>query len=89
MGDHLYLWRPAGIGRNEMVTGFSPEGYAILTVIEDDVATSPLHLPSGTLAAIAEAVKPGPSSGEIARIEEALRVERARVDQVLDRMWQR
>jgi hypothetical protein len=41
--------------------------------------------PSGVLQAIAEALKPGPGSGEVKRLEEALAVERARVDKLIDK----
>lgn len=44
-----------------------------------------LQLPVGVLEAIAEAIKPGPSQGELARLEEALTVERTRIDRVLER----
>lgn len=44
-----------------------------------------LALPKGVLEAIAEHVKPGPSQGEIKRLEEALTIERARVDDLLRR----
>jgi hypothetical protein len=43
-----------------------------------------LLVPRGVLDAVAEAVKPGPSPGEVARLEEALEVERARVDRLLE-----
>lgn len=51
------------------------------------VADEPMGflLPRGALDAIAEAIKPGPSQGEVARLEEALTVERARVDALLTR----
>jgi hypothetical protein len=45
-----------------------------------------LQYPQGVLAAIAEAVKPGPSQGEVKRLEEALAVERGRVDELLRKL---
>lgn len=54
--------------------------WPVNTVSPDGVA---LLMPEGAVEAIAEAVKPGPPSGEVARLEEALKVERARVDDVL------
>jgi hypothetical protein len=40
--------------------------------------------PRGVLQAIAEHLKPGPGSDEVKRLEEALAVERARVDRCLN-----
>lgn len=43
-----------------------------------------LRFPEGVLEAIAELVKPGPSQGEVRRLEEALAIERERVDKTLE-----
>lgn len=73
----------------QVVVGFTESGDAILATSTETDPVMPLkiRLPHGALRAIAEEVKPGPPSDAVGRLEEALKVERARVDQVLDRMW--
>jgi tRNA(Ile2) C34 agmatinyltransferase TiaS len=58
-------------------------------VVELDAGTSMVGegmlLPTSALKAIAERLKPGASAGEVKRLEDALEVERRRVDDVLRR----
>ena len=72
----------------EIIKGFDHNGWAIVEAqsITDAVSEDePLGfvVPTDALEAIAEAIKPGPSRAEMKRLEEALAVERARVDGVL------
>lgn len=86
-GHRVTIYRRMG-DAIEVVSGFDPDdGLPIFADQEPNVQPEepPLFFSRGMLEAIAEAVKPGPSRAEFARLEEALRVERARVDQVLDR----
>lgn len=84
--DDVILFRRAGTGHHEVVTGFTPDGDPILTVLTEGASWGQrLRLPAGAALAIAEALKPGPATGELARITDALSIERARVDRVLDR----
>lgn len=59
---------------------------ARVPVETDGLAARGLWLPTGALEAIAEAIKPGPATGELRRLEEALELERGRVDSVLRRL---
>lgn len=86
LSDDVVLWRQHADSRSEVITGFTADGDPILTVIEQGVRYgNVLRLPMGAAFAIAEALKPGPATGELARITDALSIERARVDRVLDR----
>lgn len=78
-----------------LIRFYGRERSAILTAdgtwhMYDHDGTSPdVELPvfpRGALEAIAEAVKPGPAKAELARLEDALRVERERVDRTLERL---
>lgn len=65
-------------------------GPAVLREVDPRVSPPPdqptaLLFPEGVLEAIAEHVKPGPSQGEVKRLEDALTVERMRVDAILER----
>jgi hypothetical protein len=85
--DRLSLTRPVAPGRLE-VFSFG-DGYPVMTIIDregaarSDGGVPVLALPYGAIAAIAALARPGPSSGELGRLEEALRVERDRVDRFL------
>jgi hypothetical protein len=59
------------------------------TMTAEEAEATSIRLPAGVVRAIAEAVKPGPSQGETARLEEALNVERARTDLILDALLHR
>lgn len=76
----VHIYRRVG-ERLDVITGFTDDGDA---VIESD-PTDPqgFLLPVDALEAIAELLKPGPSQGETRRLEEALAVERRRVDDQL------
>lgn len=87
MTERLVIARRNGDRSWDYIEGFLPTGEAVITRTTEDVRLDGFQIPRGVLRAIAEAVKPGPDSKEVARLEEALKVERARVDQVLDRMW--
>lgn len=78
----VHIYRRRG-ERTEVITGFT-EGRAVVESF-DPANTGPagLLLPVDALEAIAELLKPGPSQGETRRLEEALAVERRRVDDVL------
>lgn len=71
----------------EVVTGFDANGVPELTRYQPGVAPGDvgIRLPAGALRAIAEAVKPGPSTGELGVLREALELERERVDRALER----
>ena len=88
-GHRLILFRRLPNGDVEYTTGeVTPFGG--MTPTQADPAQ---HLPrdvgfrleGGMLNAIAAAAKPGPSEREVALINDALAVERARVDRILDR----
>jgi len=86
--DHrrLVIWRRYG-DRVELVTGFTEDGTAIVTDVgPEGPEFRGFDLPWEAFDAIGEAIVPGPSKAEVARIEEALTVERKRVDQALDRL---
>lgn len=70
----------------EAITGFDDRGHPIVTRYEI-MTTYPeplLKLPYGAIEALGEAIRPGPANRELARLEEAWAIERARVDRVLD-----
>lgn len=71
----------------EVMTGLGAGGDAIFTRYEDgaQVTERGILLPTAALHAIADTLKPGPDSAELGRVVEALTVERARVDRILDR----
>lgn len=81
------FWRRLGDDRTEIIVGFDPDGRPVTDTIPVGVRPEfpGLAIPVDALQALAETVKPGPSSAEVGRLEDALTVERRRVDQVLDR----
>ena len=84
--DRLFLYRDRG-AKIEMVTTIHDQ--TIIKLFDHGEHTGDfngLHLPTGAAMAIAEALKPGPSTGELKRLEEALELERRRVDRMLDSM---
>jgi hypothetical protein len=81
----VVLYRRLGEGRCEQIIGFDDHGRRRVTTF-DAMVDGPLRgllIPIEALEALAEALKPGPSAGETKRLEEALEVERRRVDDVL------
>lgn len=72
---------------SEVIIGFDPDG--VPTVERHEPGTT---IPAGflvpyeALEALAELLKPGPSQGETARLEETLSVERRRVDDMLAKL---
>ena len=90
--DHLLRFGSLIMGREwsdrfEMVTGITENGQVVVTSHpRDEYATDTfaLRLPTGLIVAIGEAIKPGPGSDEVKRLEEALAVERKRVDSILE-----
>lgn len=89
-GTRLILFRRVG-DETEVIVGFDEHGMA---TVERTVngATScrdfqGFLLPRDAVEAIAARVNPGPSKAEVTRLEEALAIERKRVDDVLLAMW--
>lgn len=80
----LAIYRNIG-DRVEVIIGFTDSGDAIVKSFEANqvIDWRGFSLPRDVLPAIAEHVKPGPAEGEMARVTEALAVERGRVDSVL------
>lgn len=81
----VLVYRPLAADRVEVVTGFEADGRPVTEQLDPAVVHDfrGLLLPAEAIQALAEAVKPGPSQGEVARLEEALAVERRRVDDTL------
>lgn len=80
----LVLWRNYG-DRVQVVTGFSEDGQPVMAEHEPGVAWD-FHgfaLPVEAVDSLGESLRPGPSRGEVTRLEDALAVERKRVDDVL------
>lgn len=82
----VHLWRRVGDGEIEVITGFNFDGYPVIERRPPGVTDEfrGLAIPAEALQAIAEAVKPGPSTGELARLSDQLAVEQHRVDKLLD-----
>lgn len=81
---NVVIFRHVGDGVEVMQS--IEQGSATITTVEPGAALPPaLHIPRSALEAIAEKLRPGPSSAEVARLEEALTIERRRVDEVLAR----
>jgi hypothetical protein len=79
--DKLYLAqrRPDGMVSHLAADGTwrtVPDGAAIDFEV--------MRFPRGALAAIADAVKPGPTEDVVRELRDALKIERERVDRVLD-----
>lgn len=78
-----------GNGGYAWLAGWDENGYPVLETVQEwdpanVVARSPILIPRDMVLAMAEAVKPGPAHGEVKRLEEALAVERARVERTID-----
>ena len=77
----LYLWRPAGGG---LVEYLSADATLKTAPEAANVPGAGLSLPRGAYAAIVEALRPDTTSGELVVLRESLKVERDRVDRVLE-----
>jgi len=84
----LVVHRPTANG-SEVLTGFTEDGHPIFEHVPPGVVSpnNLPHLPIGALSALREAIQPGPSKQEMARLEDALTVERQRVDKILDKWF--
>ncbi len=90
MEYRLHAWRPVGNGYIEYVIGVDSSGRLATTRREastvaeghDGVAISP-EMFEAVARAFAEYVEPTPIRAEVERLEQALAVERARVDQLV------
>lgn len=69
----------------EVIVGFSESGTAMVERSDPNTTIDfrGFLIPPDALQALAELIKPGPSHGEVARLEDALAWERKRVDDVL------
>jgi hypothetical protein len=85
----VVMWLRYGIEDHQVhqVTGFTDEGDVITTSLEPGVAAEfrGFALPYELITALGEAIKPGPSRAEMARLEQALAVADGRIDLILDR----
>lgn len=81
---HIFRRDPAG--GSEQIVGFDEQGWRVTeNVGHGMIPRFPGFLfPREALESLAEQVKPGPSKAELARLEEALAVERVRIDRTLD-----
>ena len=79
-GWRMHLWRRVG---NEVEVA---SGTLTVTRMESGVepVTSGLYLPGDAYQAIVSAIDPPAHAAEVRRIEEALAVERARVERLID-----
>lgn len=80
--SRLYLWREAGDGLTQLVV----ETELVTTTTPSDTAfpSAGILLPSGMGDAITEALRPRhDAAAEIKRLDEALALERTRVDRIL------
>lgn len=84
-GSRLFLVREAGPDDIEVVTGFTDDGFAVITRQGRAVRTDfpGLLIPRDALDSLGALLRPDAGGPEVRRLEEALAVERARVDQLL------
>lgn len=70
----------------EVLSGWDEHGFPTMEAVEPGVRIDHLGLllPDDAVRAIAEAVKPGPSQGELRRLEDALDLERSRVEKAIN-----
>lgn len=86
-GDQLICYAPGSDSSSSYLSGWDEHGNAIMVKVPYDEAGPEIEfprMPRGLAEAIAEAVKPGPNSDEVKRLEEALKHERERVDRVIN-----
>ena len=84
-GQRVYIWNRIDHNRDRLIESLDRRT-AIRTVdlsIESDDNFPGLLFPHGVIEAIAEAHGPTPHEAELRRLEEALAVERRRVDDLL------
>jgi hypothetical protein len=83
----VVLYRRLGDDGAEQIVGFDADRFGAPILERTPAGTSArshgLLVPVEALQALAAAVTPGPAEREMARLEDALAVERARVDRVL------
>jgi hypothetical protein len=71
----------------EQIIGFDDQGWPIIERLLPLAVPRPgFRIPREAVHALAEAVKPGPSQGEVKRLEEALAHEREQVRRLMDRI---
>lgn len=83
MSAEVVLARRASEDEAEWVTGFDERGVVVSALPINSLGPR-FRVPWDALVALADQVKPGPGAREVARLEEALAVERARVDRLID-----
>ena len=83
--DRVTIYRRNGDGTIEVMSGWDDRGLPMFNTLRPEEASDSkgFVLPAGATEAIAELVKPGPSTAELAVLREALEVERKRVDWAL------
>lgn len=82
--DRIVIFRRVGDGRVEVLKALHSDGNTLVETI-DGAIVGPVgfSLPLGVLQSIAEKIKPGPSNDAIGVLNEALAIERSRIDRVL------
>jgi hypothetical protein len=87
-GHRLILTRRHNDTTHDVIEGFTEHGDPIVHTHSDAVVNEwqGFRLPMGAAEAIAQAVRPGPTMRELSRLEDALTVERGRLDLALDRL---
>lgn len=89
-GHRLFMHRAgAEPGTREVITGFTSRGLPTTEVqAPNHVAGFPgFLLPDDLTDAVRDAIEPGPSVAETRRLEEALTIERGRVNEALSLLW--
>lgn len=88
--SRVILWQPISDHEVSLITSATDHvdqfGPTLQRVeVHKSLAGRGLVLPTPAIHALAELLRPGPASAEVARLEEALAIERRRVDDVLGR----
>lgn len=81
----LLIFRRLPDGKGEQMTGWDDDGTPIVTPFNagQELPGAGFRIPDEALPWLREEIEPGPSRAEVLRLEEALAVERARVDRFL------
>lgn len=80
----LTIYRRNGDGSGEQLIGWDEFGMPeVEQVPAGAVMRAGFRIPAEALPSLRDAIEPGPSAGEVRRLEEALEIERRRVDQAL------